>query len=388
MVHLTTFIYFGLVAVASASPILNRRAGEPIEGQYIVTFKEQTGNGFVERNVCIVSSQTLSTKADTKIKLQVDALIDEVLAQAIPTVNAASFSGNTTEADCQNLNQTQSLLFKYDVGPQFQGFAAKLPSSALETIKSHPQVESIDPDTWVEIAGVQNNLPAGLYGLDLIDGTKDNRYTFPDAAGEGVDAYVIDTGILTSHPDFGGRATFGASFTGESGQGDNNGHGTHVAGTIGSNTFGVAKKVNLIAVRVLAGKGGGATSGVVAGINWVAQNARRTGRKSVANMSLGGGVSSAIDRAARALINSGVALAVAAGNSAKDACTGSPSRVREAMTVAASDVNMRFASFSEFGACVDIIAPGKFITVHRNVTPWAWLIESYVIRCENNFHME
>ncbi|KAI9017311.1 peptidase S8/S53 domain-containing protein, partial [Gaertneriomyces semiglobifer] len=239
----------------------------------------------------------------------------------------------------------------------FQGFAAKLPAEAVEAIKSHPEVDAIEPDTIVTLEGEQTGLPSGLWGLDVLDGTKNSRYSYPEQAGQGVDAFIIDTGITVTHSDFGGRAKWGGDFTGE-GQKDGNGHGTHVAGTVGGNTYGVAKKVNLIAVKVLTSSGSGSNSGVIAGMNYVAKECQGRQRKCVANMSLGGGKSSATDNAARSMINAGVALAVAAGNSAGNACNLSPAGVAEAFTVAASDVNNKLASFSERGPCVDIIAPG------------------------------
>ncbi|KAI8844894.1 peptidase S8/S53 domain-containing protein, partial [Chytridium lagenaria] len=173
-----------------------------------------------------------------------------------------------------------------------------------------------------------------------------------------VDVYVIDSGVEVSHPDFGGRARIGASFSDDNNDIDANGHGTHVAGTVGSNTYGVAKRANIIAVKVLGGSGSGSNSDVIAGVNWVAETARNSGRKSVANMSLGGGASPALDRAVANAVASGVTFVVAAGNNGRDACSNSPARAPTAFTVAASDINDRAASFSDDGKCVDIVAPG------------------------------
>lgn len=175
-------------------------------------------------------------------------------------------------------------------------------------------------------------------------------------------AYIIDTGVFVAHPEFEGRARVGKSFSGD-GTRDGNGHGTHVAGTIGSRSYGVAKNVSLVAVKVLDNQGSGSTSNVIAGIDWAAKDSvarsGKTGkRKTVANMSLGGGVSAALDKAVKAASNSGLTFAVAAGNSGRDACALSPARVPEAITVAASDKYDNLASFSERGKCVDIIAPG------------------------------
>ena len=180
--------------------------------------------------------------------------------------------------------------------------------------------------------------------------------------GTGVTAYVIDTGILTSHSDFGSRARTGYdAITPTSPKVDCNGHGTHVAGTIGGTTYGVAKNVSLVAVRVLDCNGSGSTSGVINGINWVIGD-HGVGVKAVANMSLGGGASTALDTAIRNLVTDGVTTVVAAGNSGRNAGNYSPARVSQAITVGASDSADNLASYSNYGAIVDVIAPGTNIT--------------------------
>jgi subtilisin family serine protease len=177
-----------------------------------------------------------------------------------------------------------------------------------------------------------------------------------------VKAYIIDTGIRFTHTDFGGRAIpgFDAVIPGGPAS-DCNGHGTHVSGTIGGSTYGVAKSVTLVAVRVLSCAGTGLTSWVIAGIDWVTGN-HQAGQPAVANMSLGGGVSASLDTAVRNSIADGVSYAVAAGNDSADACTSSPADVAEAMTVGATDTTDTRASFSNFGSCVDWFAPGVNIT--------------------------
>lgn len=216
----------------------------------------------------------------------------------------------------------------------------------------------------MSINGQQANTPA--WGLIRISGrghpaSSTKTYSYPDSAGTGVDAYIIDTGVTVNHPEFQGRARVGKSFSND-GTKDGNGHGTHVAGTIGSKTYGVAKNVTLIAVKVLDNQGSGSTSNVIAGIEWAAKDAQKKAQKgkvkAVANMSLGGGASTALDRAVKAAVLSGLVMAVAAGNSGRDACLLSPARVDVAITVAASDKFDKLASFSERGKCVDIIAPG------------------------------
>jgi subtilisin family serine protease len=181
-------------------------------------------------------------------------------------------------------------------------------------------------------------------------------YTF-NWTGSGVRAYVIDTGIRTTHSQFGTRAAVSFDAFGGNGQ-DCNGHGTHVAGTIGGSTYGVAKNVLLRAVRVLDCNGSGSTSGVIAGVDWVRQNHTPP---AVANMSLGGGASSALDTAVNNLHNANVTIAVAAGNSNANACNSSPARAANAVTVGSTTTTDARSSFSNFGTCVDIFAPGSGI---------------------------
>ena len=241
------------------------------------------------------------------------------------------------------------------------GFAATLTPTALAAVRRDPRVEWVEPDQVVQASVTQANPPN--WGLDRIDqaelplshGYKVNQ------TGAGVDAYIIDTGIRLAHSDFGGRAVLGMDAIKTSNKGaDGNGHGTHVASTVGGTTFGVAKKVRLIAVRVLDASGSGSMSGVIAGVDWVTAN--HTTRPAVANMSLGGGASPALDQAVRNSIADGIVYCVAAGNSAVDAANSSPARVSEAITVAASNSADQFAGFSNFGNGVDLIAPGVGIT--------------------------
>jgi subtilisin family serine protease len=182
-----------------------------------------------------------------------------------------------------------------------------------------------------------------------------------------VKAYIIDTGILFAHSEFGGRAITGFDAVASGGSAaDCNGHGTHVSGTVGGATYGIAKQVTLVAVRVLDCNGSGSTSGVIAGIDWVTNN-HAAGAPAVANMSLGGGASASLDAAVRSSIADGVTYAVAAGNGnwvgiAQDACKSSPARVLEAITVSATDKTDRKASWANYGSCVDLFAPGVSIT--------------------------
>lgn len=255
----------------------------------------------------------------------------------------------------------RSISAKFTYKSVLNGFAATLSAEQVCAFQKRPNIESIELDGVVSIEVTQSNPTWGLDRIDQVIKPLSNTYTYV-STGAGINAYVIDTGIQSSHPDLSGAVALGYSaITG--GTEDCNGHGTHVAGTIGGTTYGVAKDVTLIPVRVLDCNGSGTNSGVIAGVDWVKTNYLATGtRPSVANMSLGGGASRALDTAVTNLINAGVSVVVAAGNSSADACKSSPARVPLAITVAASDSNDTFASFSNRGTCVDVIAPGVNIT--------------------------
>jgi subtilisin family serine protease len=247
--------------------------------------------------------------------------------------------------------------FKYD--RVLKGFAASLSPAAVAMLQSDPDVAYIEQDGVVEASTTQSGATWGIDRIDQRARPLSGTYTYT-STGAGVTAYIIDTGIQTSHPQFGGRAavSYDAVGDGRNGQ-DCNGHGTHVAGTVGSATYGVAKGVSLRAVRVLNCSGSGTNSGVIAGMNWVASNHVA---RAVANMSLGGGYSSSTNTAANNLAASGVFLAVAAGNSSADACNYSPSSAANTTTVAASTSTDARASYSNYGGCVDLYAPGSSIT--------------------------
>jgi subtilisin family serine protease len=240
------------------------------------------------------------------------------------------------------------------------GFAAKLDREQLRALRRSGKVARVEPDRIVTASATQNMDATGQpWGLDRIDQRAlplSRTYTY-NRSGAGVRAYVIDTGIRTSHADFGGRAQNVYDAFGGNGQ-DCNGHGTHVAGTVGGATYGVAKTVSLRGVRVLNCSGSGSTSGIIAALNWLRTNAQRP---AVANMSLGGGFSSSLNTATANLANSGVFVAVAAGNENQNACNVSPASTSAAYTTAASDRTDLRASFSNWGSCVDGYAPGVSI---------------------------
>ncbi|KAF2758235.1 oryzin precursor [Pseudovirgaria hyperparasitica] len=246
----------------------------------------------------------------------------------------------------------------------FQGFAFEGDNALSQLVANLASIEAIEPDTKVYASALitQNNPPYGLARIS--HRTPSSNYVYDSSAGEGTFAYIIDTGIRTTHHDFGGRASFGANFAGDNDNSDGNGHGTHVAGTVGSATYGVAKRTSLIAVKVLDASGSGSNSGVLEGIAWAANDMKAKGRtgKAVGNLSLGGVFSQMTNDAAKAAIDQGLFLAIAAGNSGLPTITSSPASEKSACTVGAIDSTDTLASFSNWGALVDILAPGLNVT--------------------------
>ncbi len=245
------------------------------------------------------------------------------------------------------------------------GFSVRLPEGRAIALSHDPRVDYVEEDGEVSLVATQTGATWGLDRIDQRALPLSGTYTYNNT-GSTVTAYIIDTGIRFTHNEFGGRATSGYDAVDGGPADDCNGHGTHVAGTVGGATYGVAKSVRLVAVRVLDCGGSGSWSGVIAGIDWVTGN-HAAGSPAVANMSLGGGASTSVDDAVRRSIADGVSYALAAGNGniagiAQDACKSSPARVAEAMTIGATDKTDKKASWSNYGNCVDWFAPGVGIT--------------------------
>ena len=253
---------------------------------------------------------------------------------------------------------------EHDYKKVFSGFAVTLPVSAAAAFAHNPKVQYIELDS--EVTGFDIQAPAPSWGLDRIDQRDmplSNTYEYSaEGGGAGVSAYIVDTGVLSTHSDFAGRVAKGFSAISDpvNTTEDCNGHGTHVAGTLAGSVYGVAKQATIVPVRVLNCQGAGTTSGVLAGLDWVTTD--HTSGPAVVNMSLGGKPSKALDAAVLSVIEDGITVVVAAGNAHSSACNSSPARVSEAITVGATNSSDTRAPYSNFGKCVDIFAPGSYIT--------------------------
>lgn len=328
------FLVLCVALVSAFAPVHRAENGELLEGRYLVIFKKD-----------ITDVQAESHIESLKLKI----------------------------ATSDNSSAVTNI---YNIG-SFRGYAGQLSDELLQQERLSPIVDYIEVDQIARIlqdCKVQETTEWGLDRISTRDLVLDGKYIFPGVAGAGTDAYVVDTGVRVTHVEFAnGRARFGANFVNDGIDTDCNGHGTHVAGTIAGINYGVAKAANIISVKVLGCGGSGSFAGVVSGVNYVATQYQSTKRPSTANLSLGGGKSVALEDAIRAGTSIGVVYVLAAGNSNNDACLGSPSGVGgvngPAVTVGATTIeddggneeDVR-ASFSSWGRCVDVFAPGQLIT--------------------------
>ncbi|MBG0567141.1 S8 family peptidase [Actinoplanes aureus] len=275
-------------------------------------------------------------------------------ADAIPGSYIVVLKSGAQQA---KISKAYGATLKRSFGRALNGFEAGMTETQAKRLAAHSDVAYVEQNQTIQLNATQTNATWGLDRIDQRNRPLSTTYTYPVTASN-VTAYIIDTGIRYTHSQFGGRATPGYDAVG-TGAVDCNGHGTHVAGTVGGSTHGVAKAVRLVGVRVLSCTGSGTTAGVIAGVNWVTQNAVKP---AVANMSLGGGASTALDNAVANSVASGVTYALAAGNSNANACSSSPARVASAITVGATTNTDARSSFSNYGSCLDIFAPGSSIT--------------------------
>ncbi|MFJ8491926.1 S8 family peptidase [Streptomyces sp. NPDC094038] len=282
--------------------------------------------------------------------------------------NGAGFKASSTAG--KGLVKEYGGTVKKTFGTVLNGYSARLSAAQAARLAADPAVAAVEQDQTVRLTDTtQSSAP---WGLDRIDQTSlplSGTYTYPDTAGSGVTVYVIDTGVRITHTQISGRASYGYdAVDGDTTASDGNGHGTHVATTIAGSTYGVAKKANIVAVRVLDNSGSGTTAGVIAGIDWVTSNHTTP---AVANMSLGGSASTSLDTAVANSIAGGVTYAIAAGNSSANASSYSPARVSTAITVGATTSSDAKASYSNYGSVLDIFAPGSSILAGYNTSDTA-----------------
>ncbi|KAA8633244.1 hypothetical protein SMACR_01351 [Sordaria macrospora] len=343
-----------------AAPILSSSNAEVVPNSYIIKFKKHVTDDKVSDHHTWIQ-KIHSSRMDLKKRSQIP-MVDDVF---------------------------RGLKHTYKIGQDFMGYSGHFDEDTIEAVRMHPDVEYIERDSVVHTmsisedvdaegkcdSDIEKSAPWGLARIshrDTLSFATFNKYLYAAEGGEGVDAYVIDTGTNTEHVDFEGRAKWGKTIPNGDADVDGNGHGTHCSGTIAGKKYGVAKKANVYAVKVLRSNGSGTMADVVAGVEWAAKShienvkaakdGKRKGFKgSVANMSLGGGKTQALDDTVNAAVSVGIHFAVAAGNDNADACNYSPAAAAKAVTVGASAIDDSRAYFSNYGKCTDIFAPGLSI---------------------------
>jgi len=333
-----------------AAPLLTSANAEAIPDSYIVVFKKHVSEASASDHhswVQNIHSESETARTELRKRSQFPITTD-------------IFEG---------------LKHTYNIAGDFLGYSGHFDDEVIEKVRRHPDVEYVEKDSMVHTLGdsgeLEKNAPWGLARISHRDslGFSDfNKYLYAADGGEGVDVYVIDTGTNTEHVDFEGRAHWGKTIPANDADEDGNGHGTHCSGTVAGHKYGVAKKANVYAVKVLKSNGSGTMADVVKGVEWAANahtEKAKKGKKgfkgSAANMSLGGGKSPALDRAVNGAVAAGIHFAVAAGNDNADSCNYSPAAAENAVTVGASALDDSRAYFSNYGPCNDIFAPGLSI---------------------------
>lgn len=307
-----------------------------------------------------LAGATPATAGDDRPSGQVESADSPQAIKGRYLVTLAEDTASTTSALADRYGATVTRTY-----PALSGFAAAMSESDAAALAADPAVARVTADEKINLDGVQPSpISPGLDRIDQRNLPLDGYYRYPDSAGENTTVYILDTGVRTTHADFGTRASSGYDFIDDdSDASDCNGHGTHLAATAAGSEYGVAKKADVVAVRVLDCDGSGTISGIVAGIDWVTQNASGTGNPAVANLALGGGVSQALDDAVASAVEAGVSYVVTAGNGSGDACQYSPARVPQALTVGGTDTSTDAVSgFSNRGPCVDLYAPATGIS--------------------------
>lgn len=302
------------------------------------------------------SSPTRSQGHNNKLLRQADKIANHYIVVLDDAVVGEKGAYSIAPYIAEDMASSYSGKVEHVYQHALNGFSVEMSEKDAEALSQDFRVKFVEEDGMMYATATQTNPPWGLDRIDQRNRPLSGTYTY-NWTGSGVRVYVIDTGIRTTHTQFGGRASNVFDAFGGNGA-DCNGHGTHVSGTVGGSTYGVAKSALLRGVRVLDCNGSGSTSGVIAGVDWVTNNHINP---AVANMSLGGGASAALDTAVNNLSNSGVTIAVAAGNSNANACNSSPARAANAITVGSTTTTDARSSFSNFGTCVDLFAPGSGI---------------------------
>ncbi|CAG8566764.1 9743_t:CDS:2, partial [Acaulospora morrowiae] len=310
------------------------------------SFNSSSSSNSRERYIVFLNSQSGTTKHFRWLKR---------------TLNRSSQKLEVTDFSASAIDK--NMVMDFSVDGKAYGYTTWFSSKFVkERLSKRQEVLMIEKDSPVKIKATQKNPNPNLDRIDQAKFPLNKQYTFPDSAGAGAEVYVVDTGVLVSHSEFEGRATFGGAFCSGCPNTDDNGHGSHVSGIVAGKTFGVAKKAKIIGVKVLAADGSGTNADVINGLMFVLSDHKKKNNSAVVNMSLGGTLSSAVNLAVQSLTGSGVHVVVAAGNEATDACGSSPASEPSAITVGATeDTNDSVADFSNIGKCVDLFAPGRNI---------------------------